>query len=230
MPSTGCPLRRGWRRSHLPQETRSCFEAAGAPQNSYDIVVVASKAVLSTDTAATIAPVIEPRRTTVLLVQNGVGIEADYMERFPENQISSALASCFATQLVPGWTYMVGKAKLVIGPYPDPLPNETVSLSTRTMAARLDDTGQAVAWHEDIQERSWLKLVLNAPYNSICALTRSDSGAILSGTGPLAMDVMHGVKDEIVATAKALGYNGVKRETAEQVLKKSRSSSASKPI
>lgn len=98
------------------------------------------------------------------------------------------------------------------------------------MAARLDDAGLAVAWHDDIQGRRWLKLVLGAPYNSVCALTRSDSGAILSGTGPLAMDVMHGAMDEIVATANALGYNGVKRETAEQLLKKSRSSSASKSI
>lgn len=198
-------------RNFYPQVTRSCFEAAAAPQNPYDIVVVASKAVLSTDTAATIAPVIEPRQTTILLVQNGVGIEADYLEKFPENQILSAVAYCFATQLVPGRTFMAGKAKLEIRPYPEPLRNETVSLSTQTMAARLDDAGLAVAWHDDIQERRWLKLVLNAPYNSMCALTRSDSGAILSGTGPLAMDVMHGVMDEIVATANALGYDGVKR-------------------
>lgn len=217
-------------RNFHPHVTRSCIEAAAVQKSAYDIVVVTSKAVLSTDTAATIAPVVTPGRTVILLVQNGVGIESNYLSIFPENQILTSVAYCFATQVLPGRTYMAGKAKLEIGPYPDVREGGDVPITTQIMMETLEDAGLAMSWHADIQERRWLKLVLNAPYNSMCALTRSDSGAILSGTGTLAMSVMHGVMDEIVATANALGYDSVKRETAEQLLKKSRQSSASKSI
>lgn len=218
-------------RSFHPHVTRSCLEAAAkVQQDFYDIVVVTSKAVLSADTAANIAPVVEPGRTTILLVQNGVGIEATYFAAFPENQILTSVAYCFATQVLPASTYMAGKAKLEIGAYPDMRDGGVIPVSTQRMMESLEDAGLAMSWHDDIQERRWLKLVLNAPYNSMCALTRSDSGAILSGTGPLAMSVMHGVMDEIVATANALGYDTVKRETAEQLLKKSRQSTPSKSI
>lgn len=211
-----------------PRVTRTCAEAA-AIHDVYDFLVVTSKAVFSADIAAAIAPAVETGHTTILLIQNGVGIEAGYFSRYPHNLILTCVAYCFATQLRPARTCVFGSTKLEMGPYPS-IQGAEIPLSAQKIVSCLDDAGLAVSWHDDIQERRWLKLVLNAPFNPMCALTRSDDATILSASGELATSVVHGVMDEIVATARALGFTAVTREIAEQLLSKAKQTSPSKPI
>lgn len=211
-----------------PRVTRSCTEAT-ANNNVYDFLIVTSKAIFSADTAAMIAPAVETGHTTILLIQNGVGIEAGYFARYPNNLVLTSVAYCFATQLRPARTCMFGSAKLEMGSYPA-IQSSSIPSSALKIMSCLDDAGLAVSWHDDIQERRWLKLVLNAPFNPMCALTRSDDATILSVSGELATSVVHGVMDEIVATAKALGFTAVTREVAEQLLSNAKKTSPSKPI
>lgn len=62
-----------------------------ARDQPWDYVVVATKALnLTTDAASFIAPVVS-ERTTIVLIQNGLDVEAPYRERFPDAPIVSAI-------------------------------------------------------------------------------------------------------------------------------------------
>lgn len=63
-----------------------------------------------------IAPAVTPN-TTIVLIQNGLGVEDPITERFPDNPIVSVVAYIGTSQLSPGKISMVGHESLVIGKY-----------------------------------------------------------------------------------------------------------------
>lgn len=69
-----------------------------------------------------------------------------------------------------------------------------------------------------MQERRWFKLLLNAPWNPICALTLSRDLAFLAAEPSTSLAVIRGVLDEVIAISRALGYTSVTAEAAEQGL------------
>lgn len=69
-----------------------------------------------------------------------------------------------------------------------------------------------------MQERRWFKLLLNAPWNPICALTLSRDLAFLAAEPSTSLAVIRGVLNEVIAISRALGYHSVTAEAAEQGL------------
>lgn len=85
----------------------------------WDYVVVATKALdLSPDAAAFIAPAVS-ERTTIVLVQNGVEIEAPYRTRFPDAPIVSAVTVCSAELVAPSTVVQYRWTRISLGPYTD---------------------------------------------------------------------------------------------------------------
>ena len=81
------------------------------------------------------------------------------------------------------------------------------------LIAALQRAGGHASWCEDVQERRWYKLLLNAAWNPICALTLSRDVGFLSAAGePLAEEILIGVMREVVALAQAQGYAAVTEE------------------
>ncbi|OAA62838.1 2-dehydropantoate 2-reductase [Niveomyces insectorum RCEF 264] len=92
----------------------------GAPRPSpkgWDFVVVTTKALPDrVDDAATIAPLVGPH-TVVVLIQNGVGVEAPYRARFPQTPIISGVTVISAEQIRPGVIRQNRWTRLHLGPY-----------------------------------------------------------------------------------------------------------------
>ena len=84
-------------------------------------------------------------------------------------------------------------------------------------------------WYDDIQVKRWYKLLLNAPWNPICALTLSREVAFLVSS-PMAGNIIMDLLLEIIAISQALGYNNVTVEEATKQLEAIRGRNGGKGI
>lgn len=211
-----------------PNVVRTTSEAAShAP---FDYVLVCTKALPDAKTAETIAPAVTEGRTAIVLVQNGIGIEQEFAKRFPRNPLLSCVVYLPTTQVSPGHVEMGKREKLELGTFPTAAYREPgVKEATDGIFELLRKGGSKVSWHEDIQEKRWNKLLLNASWNPICALTLSRDTAFASSS-KAAERLVEDVMLEVVAVSKALGYTSITDESAQVQMKALRARIDSKGI
>lgn len=197
-----------------PSVARTVPEAVQANQGApFDFVIVTSKALSATpSTAELIQPAVTPGTTTIVLIQNGINIEAPFAALFPENPILSTVVYLPATQIQPGVIEHKEVELLHIGTYPAhaPAPHKDAA---RSFADLLTRAGASTKLHDgDVQAERWSKLLVNASWNSICALTRCRDRQLLEISSTQAGDFagfVRAVMLEIAATAQAYGYTEV---------------------
>lgn len=187
----------------------------------FDYVLVCNKVLPggSTSTSELIAPAVTPTTTTVVLIQNGIDIEEEYLVAFPENPLLSCVVYLPTTQTSPGHISMGNMELLEIGTYPASAYQRTAvhRALTERFAETLRDGGGNARVCGDIQPRRWSKLLINASWNPICALTMSRDVAFLESS-PSAETFAKDVMLEVVAIAQALGYVEVNEQAAEKHL------------
>lgn len=179
------------------------------PQDRYDYVVVATKSYPKSKPAELLVPAITPGHTAIVLLQNGIEIEAPYREKFPDNPILSCVAYLPVTQISPGIFTHKEVERLVIGTYP-----HTASQGHKEKAQLFGDLikagGATAEVLDDVQGQRWQKLMVNGSWNPICALTRCRDAEFLSSNSnelyKPALDIIERVMKEISLLANASGY------------------------
>lgn len=206
----------------------------GEGKGVYDYLLVACKAIPEAQISETIAPAVTRGQTTIVLLQNGIGIEEEYSKKFPENLLLSGVVYCPVTQTSPGYITMGDVERLEIGEFssssssvenknknsPTTTTTEIHPSTSKFLALLKSGGGNPIHYHPStcMQERRWFKLLLNAPWNPICALTLSRDLAFLAAEPSSSIAVIRGVLDEVIAISRALGYHSVTAEAAEQGL------------
>jgi len=170
----------------------------------FDYVIVCSKALPTVpSTAELIKPAISSQ-TTIVLIQNGIATEEPYSKLFPDNPLLSTVVYLPATQTEPGVVQHKEVELLHIGPYPASSNTESAS----RFASLLKAGGASTKVHEDVQFERWSKLLVNASWNPICALSRSRDAQVLKSS-PEAKGFVRAVMLEICTAANACGYSDV---------------------
>ncbi|KAF2478497.1 ketopantoate reductase PanE/ApbA C terminal-domain-containing protein [Neohortaea acidophila] len=82
----------------------------------------------------------------------------------------------------------------------------------------ISEGGASATLHFDTQPRRWSKLLINAPCNPICALTRLDDARFLNSSS-FAVTYVQRVMHQVVDIAQESGYMVVTHATAEERLK-----------
>ncbi|KAE9374667.1 2-dehydropantoate 2-reductase [Stipitochalara longipes BDJ] len=188
-----------------PVVVRSIDEAVALDASAhFDYVIICSKALPTVpSTAELIKPTISSQ-TTIVLIQNGIATEEPYAKLFPNNSLLSTVVYLPATQIEPGVVQHKELELLHIGPYPASPNIESAS----SFANLLKAGGASAEVHEDVQFERWSKLLVNASWNPICALSRSRDAQVLKSS-PEAKDLVRDVMLEIAAAANACGYTGI---------------------
>jgi 2-dehydropantoate 2-reductase len=195
-----------------PDVVKDCEEAAskasGAP---YDYIVVCSKAIPGI-VPKIIAPVVTPGKTVIVLIQNGVGIEQEYIDAFPGTPIVSAVVYLASTQR-PSGVIKHGEVEcLQIGAFPSSAPRE----QAKAFAALVHAAGATAEFYDDVQQKRWFKLLINASWNPICALALSKDTDVLASCSE-SCDVVFAVMMEIRDIADAYGYTMSREEVLHQL-------------
>jgi 2-dehydropantoate 2-reductase len=193
-----------------------------ASQGPFDFIIVSTKALpgQKLSTPSIIKPAITSDKTTIVLIQNGIGIEDEYATAFPSNPLLSCVVYLPTTQISPGHISTGAIELLQIGTFP---AAQEVSSPAKHAAFQLQSllasAGGNAELHADIQAQRWSKLLINASWNPICALTLSRDVAFLASSA-IAEKLVTDVMNEVVAIAQAKGDTNVTSEMARGQLQR----------
>ncbi|KAL5338091.1 ketopantoate reductase PanE/ApbA-domain-containing protein [Aspergillus crustosus] len=195
-------------------------DIAECSNERFDFVLVCTKSFPGSNPSLPdqLRPILVDRpETAIVLAQNGINIEAEVATAYPENPILSGVIYCPAVQTGPGEIEYPEILNLFeLGTY----PSSGVPAAHKAAAQRFTDLmikgGGEAEVHEDIQVARWNKLLLNAAWNPIGALTLTSDGDFLTTSDPYAHDLAWGVMMEIVEVAEVLGVPGVTADVAEK--------------
>ncbi|OTB08495.1 hypothetical protein M426DRAFT_317117 [Hypoxylon sp. CI-4A] len=214
-----------------PRVARTVAEAAEQSVSGFDYVVVAAKAIPTTPSIPElIGPAITKGKTAIVLIQNGIGIEDQYANLYPHNPLLSTVAYFPATQVSPGIVHHKEVELLHVGTYPAAATAPPgFKEAARNFVDLLGKGGATAKLHDDVQYERWSKLLVNAAWNPVCALTRLRDAEFLTANADLDLsansDERKGdraglafIKDvmmEIAAVAQAYGHADVNEELVD---------------
>ncbi|KAL2817959.1 ketopantoate reductase PanE/ApbA C terminal-domain-containing protein [Aspergillus cavernicola] len=152
-----------------------------------------------------IAPIMIAFDSTIVLIQNGIGNEQPFVDAFPDSTVLSGVSMIGARQLESGILQHDKPDILHIGPFYNPsVAKEQQDLLAASFASLYEAGGATCIIAEDIIWMRWKKLVWNASFNSVCAMTGLDAASIIDAGGLETM--IRPVMNEIVTIAHASGY------------------------
>jgi 2-dehydropantoate 2-reductase len=170
-----------------------------------------------------IRPVLASRPdTAIILAQNGIGIEDEVHAAYPHNPLLSCVVYMPATQTAPGILhYGEMLNNLEIGTFPSTAPPPHKAAAERLADLVRAGGGEAVVY-DDIQVPRWSKIIVNASWNPICALSLCTDADFLTSSSPYAMELVWGVMMEIVNLAQVLKIPGIDEGAAKWQLQRAK--------
>lgn len=225
----------------VPANTFANPEEARKSGLKWDFIVVSTKALPDVSDDSTILEGLVSNNTAIVLIQNGLGVEAPYAKRFPHAVICSAVTIATCAQPEHGQIKHNRWTRINSGPYLPHLdlgkPEENdykATLLNDAFITLLNEGGikDASAYsHAKLQLVRWHKIAINASMNPSSVLTLGSSNNAMVSDDEMSRHI-HGVMTEILETApKILGAPMPSDfATPEQIIKSTRkNTSGSKP-
>lgn len=192
-------------------------EEARKSQVDWDYLVVSTKALPDVTDDSEMVEGLVREKSSIVLVQNGLGVEDPYAKRFPEADILSAVTIVSAAQPSHGVIKHNRWTRISIGPY---LPHLDTATSKPIDTARKTKDERAIARneqlvdllkqggvkdaeaydHSKLQLVRWHKLAINASMNPSAVLSGGATNYEMSHDPELYAH-LHGVMTEILTTA-----------------------------
>lgn len=224
-----------------PSNTFANPEEARKSGIQWDYIVVSTKALPDVSDDSEILEGLVSDGTAVVLIQNGLGVEAPYLKRFPKASICSAVTIASCAQPSHGHIKHNRWTRINSGPYLPHLDtgssrssDDRVIAQNEQFVKMLNEGGIKDAStydHAKLQLVRWHKIAINASMNPSSVLSGCVSNYDMSHDPELAIH-LKGVMDEVLDVApKILGKPFPKEfATPEQILRSTqRNTSGSKP-
>jgi 2-dehydropantoate 2-reductase len=176
------------------------LRASGEYEGEPDYALVAMKLVPGTDRVAALRPALAPN-TAIVLVQNGIGIEDEIAQAFPQHELISGVAYAGVSRAGPAHIrHESAYARLILGLYP-----RGVSAACERLAAAIRAGGANSTLTDDIVGARWQKCAWNAVFNPLSALGGGlGTRDMLSGDEQIAL--VRAAIGEVCAIAAADGH------------------------
>ncbi|GAB5589822.1 hypothetical protein Unana1_04722 [Umbelopsis nana] len=196
---------------------RNTTEAA---QDEYDYVVVTMKSLPDVfDVSEIIRPVVTSEKTTIVLIQNGLGIEEPIATAFPSNPLLSIAAYIGTSQTAAGKIVMMGDEHLVMSQYPkgDAKGKE----SAKIFSQLLKSGGVSISEVSDIDRVRWQKLIWNASFSAVCVASNLDTAQVLAH--PPSSTLVKNTMEDVIRAANSFGYGFDVEAEINDMFRKTRS-------
>jgi 2-dehydropantoate 2-reductase len=157
--------------------------------------------------AETIRPVMNDEKTSIVLLQNGVGAEEPLHEAFPGNTVISAVVWTGAKVLDQGKVEQFNREALTIGvDWKEKLGkgNEVERERLDRLVSVLKAGGGECNVVDDIQSERWVKVIWNACWNAVTTATQLRTNRFLEAS-PYALELSRSIMGEVVQVARAKG-------------------------
>ena len=175
-----------------------------------DVVLVCLKSV-NNDKLKTMLPPLLHERTLVILIQNGIGVETDVQQMFPEVQLAAGLAFICSAKTEPGRVnhQCYGSINLANYSCRDESLFEAVIAEFREAGI---ETGQ-VEYHE----ARWKKAVWNMPFNGMTVALHAQTDELLKH--PDTRKLIREQMMEVVGAAQHLGVKNLDEQFVEKMIR-----------
>lgn len=226
-----------------PEYVFSSPENARNAGVKWDYLIVATKALPDVSDDSELLEGLVGPGTSIVLVQNGLGVEEPYKKRFPHASILSAVTIASAAQPSHGVIQHNRWTRISIGPYlphldqggSGPTGDDTNHIESNSRIVRLlKEAGISDAEsydHAGLQFVRWHKIAINAAMNPSSVLSGGCGNQEMSLDPEMSLHLT-GIMQEVLETApKVLGKPlPAKLASAEQILNSTRkNSSGSRP-
>ena len=174
-----------------------------------DVVIVALKTTQNHLLSSLLPPLLKPD-TIILLIQNGIGVEADVQQLFPSQPIAAGMAFICSAKAGPGHINHQFYGNINIGNYSCHNPQRYGQMLADFRAA-----GIGAADVEYLEAR-WKKAVWNMPFNGMTVALNTTTNRLLSceSTHRLIYDQML----EVIGAAQALGVKNLDTRFADKMI------------
>ncbi|KAF2683916.1 2-dehydropantoate 2-reductase [Lentithecium fluviatile CBS 122367] len=224
-----------------PSHTFANPDEARSSRVQWDYAVVSTKALPDVSDDSAILEGLVSDTTTIVLIQNGLGVEEPYARRFPKAAICSAVTIASCAQTSPGHIKHNRWTRINSGPYLPHLDTRNekptdarVTEQNDVFITLLKEGGikDASAYsHAKLQLVRWHKIAINASMNPSSVLAGGVSNNAMSLDPELSIH-LKGVMEEVLTTAPKILGAPLPEEFAspEQILRSTqRNTSGSKP-
>lgn len=174
-----------------------------------DVVLVCLKTVNNALLRELLPPLLK-EDTLVLLIQNGIGVEADVQAMFPGVSLAAGLAFICCAKNEPGHVNHQCFGSINIGNYSCPDQSRVDALLDDFVAAGID------AHLVSYDEARWRKSVWNMPFNGMTVVMQAQTDALLANPSMRAL-----IKDqmlEVIHAARHLGVTGIDDGFADSMI------------
>lgn len=175
-----------------------------------DVVIVAMKSTQNGQLKEMLPPLLH-KNTVVILVQNGLGMENELAEEFPNTTIMGGIAFICTFRVGPGRISHIDYGHLTVGVYQNPQDEILDQI-------RKDFENAIVPFTiaPDLNDARWRKLVWNIPYNGLTVVLNTSTEVIMKteSSRQLVRDMML----EVVVGAGACGVD-IEREYVNDMLR-----------
>jgi 2-dehydropantoate 2-reductase len=199
------------------------------PSNPFDYIICTTKNLPDVPPTVVdlIKPAVTPAHTVIVLIQNGLNIETPILTAFPDNICLSGVSLMGADELEPGHILQNDVDRLYIGVFLNPNPKlveEKQVAAAKHFVHIYSASGKVqCSYQPDVLFVRWRKLMYNAVWNPICALTDLDTSSFRLASDPgdkyNPVDVLiRPLMNEIRAAAKAAANVDLPEELVEDMV------------
>jgi 2-dehydropantoate 2-reductase len=165
-----------------------------------DVAIAAIKATQNSCLKEILPKIVKPG-ATILLLQNGIGVEPELARLLPNHPILSGLCFICSNKVGMGHVHHLDYGDITIGAYADGYEPAGITKEMMAIADDFNIAGIPTILIEDLQLARWRKLVWNIPFNGLSVVLDAKTDKMMAdpATRELAADLMH----EVLAAAAA---------------------------
>ena len=173
-----------------------------------DVVLVGLKSVNNHLLPELLAPLLKDD-TIVVLIQNGIGLEEDLQQHFPQLHIVAGLAFICSAKVAPGHISHQCYGSINLGNYSTP---------KEKFGALLQDMQEAGIQAAEVPylEARWKKAVWNMPFNGMTVALNTSTDKLLKN--PATRQLIYDQMMEVIGAANALGVEALTSEFADKMM------------
>ena len=174
-----------------------------------DVILVCLKSVKNHDLLPRLLRPLLHEQTTVVLIQNGIGLEEDLQRIFPQLHIVAGMAFICCAKTGPGHIFHQDYGSLNLGNFSCP------DKRFQELLADLQDAGLTAAEVPYLEAR-WRKAVWNMPFNGMTVALNTSTAQLLQT--PATRALIYDQMMEVIGAARALGVDALTSEFADKMM------------
>lgn len=167
-----------------------------------DVVVVALKATQNHHLSQILPPLLQ-ENTTLVLLQNGLGVEPELAAQFPQTTIIGGLCFVCANKVGPGHIRHLDYEAIALAQYGPHYTPQGITPILEAIAADFTAAGIEIHTKPHLMQSRWEKLVWNIPYNGLSVVLNAQTDQLMAN--PVTRTLVEDLMAEVAQGAAACG-------------------------